>query len=131
MSDDLPYVQRPSRRRLIPTVHKTTSLSPTNLKPPIPLDLTLSMLTILHTFLVFIIIFSLYRANDVGYLATVQMGTPPQDFLILMDSGSADLWVGAENCESQNGGDCVRVHFLRSLLSHLKPHLPGATSIPW
>lgn len=35
------------------------------------------------------------------------MGTPPQDFLLLMDSGSADLWVGAENCQSQAGGDCV------------------------
>lgn len=48
-----------------------------------------------------------YRANDVGYLATIQMGTPPQNFLLLMDSGSADLWVGAENCVSDAGGNCV------------------------
>ncbi|KXN91695.1 putative aspartic-type endopeptidase CTSD [Leucoagaricus sp. SymC.cos] len=54
------------------------------------------------------------EANDVGYLATVQMGTPPQDFLILMDSGSADLWVGAENCQSANGGDCGNHRFLGS-----------------
>ena len=47
------------------------------------------------------------RANDVGYIATVQMGTPPRDFKLLMDSGSADLWVGAENCVSQAGGGCV------------------------
>jgi len=52
------------------------------------------------------------EANDVGYLATVQMGTPPQDFLLLMDSGSADLWVGAENCQSQAGGDCGNHNFL-------------------
>lgn len=50
------------------------------------------------------------RSQDVGYLATIQIGTPPQDFLILMDSGSADLWVGAEKCQSQAGGDCVNTH---------------------
>ncbi|KAF7327456.1 Acid protease [Mycena kentingensis (nom. inval.)] len=43
---------------------------------------------------------------DVGYLATVQMGTPPKPFLILMDSGSADLWVASEICQSVAGGDC-------------------------
>jgi hypothetical protein len=52
------------------------------------------------------------EAQDVGYLATVQMGTPPRDFLILMDSGSADLWVGAETCQSQNGGGCGNHNFL-------------------
>ncbi|KAH9856515.1 acid protease [Lenzites betulinus] len=46
------------------------------------------------------------EANDVGYIATIQMGTPPRDFLILMDSGSADLWVGGEACVSSAGGDC-------------------------
>ena len=47
------------------------------------------------------------QANDVGYIATVQMGTPPRDFKLLMDSGSGDLWVGGERCKSQNGSDCV------------------------
>ncbi|EIN09725.1 aspartic peptidase A1 [Punctularia strigosozonata HHB-11173 SS5] len=46
------------------------------------------------------------EANDVGYIATVQIGTPPKDFNMLMDSGSADFWVGAENCQSESGGDC-------------------------
>lgn len=50
--------------------------------------------------------------NDVGYLATVQMGTPPRDFQILMDSGSADLWVGAEGCKSAEGADCGNHTFL-------------------
>ncbi|PPQ83461.1 hypothetical protein CVT25_007052 [Psilocybe cyanescens] len=52
------------------------------------------------------------EAQDVGYLATVQLGTPPRDFLILMDSGSADFWVGAENCQSEGGGDCGNHNFL-------------------
>lgn len=49
--------------------------------------------------------------NDVGYIATAQMGTPPRDFLLLMDSGSADLWVGAEGCQSANGSGCVSSSF--------------------
>lgn len=52
------------------------------------------------------------EANDVGYIATVQFGTPPRDFSILMDSGSADLWVGSEDCQSENGGGCGNHQFL-------------------
>src|SRR6266852_1308423 len=47
------------------------------------------------------------QADDVGYLAIMQMGNPPRDFKLLMDSGSADLWVGAEACKSVTGGGCV------------------------
>jgi hypothetical protein len=49
------------------------------------------------------------QASDAGYMATVQIGTPPRDFLILMDSGSADFWVGAEGCQSSiiQGAVCV------------------------
>ncbi|KAL5525982.1 hypothetical protein ACEPAG_7320 [Sanghuangporus baumii] len=52
------------------------------------------------------------EANDVGYVATVQIGTPGADFKILMDSGSADFWVGSENCQSEGGGDCGNHQFL-------------------
>jgi len=47
------------------------------------------------------------QADDVGYVATIQMGTPPREFNLLMDSGSADLWVGAEGCNSDDGNNCV------------------------
>lgn len=57
------------------------------------------------------------ESADVGYLATIQMGTPPQDFLLLMDSGSADTWVGGENCQSEDGGDCGNHNFLGSTSS--------------
>jgi hypothetical protein len=40
------------------------------------------------------------QQNDVGYAAIIKIGTPPQSFSILMDSGSADFWVTGENCQS-------------------------------
>ncbi|KZT29908.1 acid protease [Neolentinus lepideus HHB14362 ss-1] len=42
-------------------------------------------------------------ANDIGYLATIQIGTPPRAFKMLVDSGSSDLWVGGENCSGSSG----------------------------
>jgi len=43
------------------------------------------------------------------------MGSPPRDFSILMDSGSADFWVGSENnCTSTTGGGCGNHVFLGS-----------------
>lgn len=49
------------------------------------------------------------EANDVGYIATIQIGTPAQDFKILMDSGSADFWVGATQCaEAQEQAAAAR-----------------------
>jgi len=51
------------------------------------------------------------EANDIGYIGTAQIGTPARNFRFLMDSGSADLWVGSENCtNSDNGGDCGTSH---------------------
>ncbi|KAI6155558.1 aspartic peptidase A1 [Pisolithus tinctorius] len=52
------------------------------------------------------------EANDVAYIATIQVGTPAQDFKILMDSGSADFWIGSENCQSSTGGSCGNHTFL-------------------
>ncbi|KAF9256759.1 acid protease [Marasmius fiardii PR-910] len=39
------------------------------------------------------------------------MGIPPRDFLVLVDSGSADLWVGSENC-NRPGSGCGTHNFL-------------------
>jgi hypothetical protein len=46
------------------------------------------------------------EGTDLSYLATMQIGNPPRNFSILMDSGSADFWVGSENCTSTSGGGC-------------------------
>ncbi|KZO96681.1 acid protease [Calocera viscosa TUFC12733] len=37
--------------------------------------------------------------NDGLYLASVMIGTPSKEFLIMMDSGSGDFWVGATGCQ--------------------------------
>lgn len=51
-------------------------------------------------------------ANDVGYTSLIQIGTPARDFRVLMDSGSADFWVGSDNCQAQGGGNCGNHTFL-------------------
>lgn len=57
------------------------------------------------------------ESQDVGFLATVQLGTPPTNYLILMDSGSADFWVASEACQSSAGGDCGQHQTLGSTSS--------------
>ncbi|KAK2460906.1 hypothetical protein APHAL10511_007376 [Amanita phalloides] len=52
------------------------------------------------------------EANDISYLAIVDIGTPPEKYSLIMDSGSADMWVGSENCVSEAGGGCGNHNFL-------------------
>ncbi|KAF9492362.1 acid protease [Pleurotus eryngii] len=52
------------------------------------------------------------QANDIGYIATVQIGTPPKNFSLFVDSGSSDLWVGHEECKGYDVGDCGAHTFL-------------------
>jgi len=68
--------------------------------------------------------------QDDGYLATVQMGTPPQNFTILMDSGSADLWVGSENCISEQGA-CGNHVFLGPESSSTFTNTPKAFNVSY
>lgn len=50
--------------------------------------------------------------RDIAYVATIQIGNPPRNFSILMDSGSADFWVGSEVCRSTTGIGCGNHIFL-------------------
>ncbi|KAJ7510386.1 aspartic peptidase A1 [Mycena galericulata] len=52
------------------------------------------------------------EADDIGYLTNILLGTPPQSFRMLVDSGSADMWVGGEGCEGDSGGNCGNHKFL-------------------
>lgn len=49
------------------------------------------------------------ESNDVGYFMSVQIGNPPRNFAVTVDSGSADFWVTADGCQSSTvkGAGCV------------------------
>ncbi|KAJ7039605.1 acid protease [Mycena alexandri] len=53
------------------------------------------------------------EGEDIGYLATILLGTPFEAFRVLIDSGSADLWVGGDDCKGDGGGGrCGKHRFL-------------------
>ncbi|ODN80068.1 hypothetical protein L198_07878 [Cryptococcus wingfieldii CBS 7118] len=42
---------------------------------------------------------------DASYLGTVHIGTPPQELLLVLDTGSADLWAAGTDCANCGDGE--------------------------
>ncbi|KAF7313424.1 Acid protease [Mycena chlorophos] len=53
---------------------------------------------------------------DTTFVTTLQLGTPPRPFNIILDSGSGDFWVESDQC-SNNGAGCGNHTFLGPDLS--------------
>lgn len=51
----------------------------------------------------------------VSYMASIHVGSPPQAFKVLMDTGSELLWVPSYNCEDVS---CAKHHLYSSASSH-------------
>ncbi|XP_069422778.1 pregnancy-associated glycoprotein 4-like [Ovis canadensis] len=56
----------------------------------------------------------LRNTRDILYVGNITIGTPPQEFQVIFDTGSSDLWVPSDYCNSSACSTHVRFRHLQS-----------------
>ncbi|KAH9811117.1 aspartic peptidase A1 [Melampsora americana] len=50
------------------------------------------------------------HSNDIAYFATIKVGTPTQEFNVIMDSGSSDFWLSGPSCSNSQSRTSTCFH---------------------